>query len=278
MELSTINLLQLLVGIFLGLLISLAAWRVGALSTSGAAAAAITGALIFGLGGVSWAVLLLLFFVSSTAFSRAFKRRKNPLIEKFSKGSRRDWAQVLANGGLGAGLVVVQVLVPTQIWPWVAFAGAMAAVNADTWATELGVLNSKAPRLITNWRPVEKGTSGGISLLGSLAAFAGGSLVAFGAAVFSIQAEAMVILGLFISVAAAGFTGALVDSYLGATLQGIFWCADCKKETERYPLHTCGSITTCRRGFTWLNNDWVNFACSASGAASAALFYFILFQ
>jgi uncharacterized membrane protein len=76
-----------------------------ALSKSGAVAAALTGGLIFGLGGLAWASLLLTFFISSSALSAAFKGRKIALGEKFSKGSRRDMAQVLANGGLGALLV-----------------------------------------------------------------------------------------------------------------------------------------------------------------------------
>src|SRR5690606_2769225 len=100
------------------------------------------------------------------------------LSEKFSKGHRRDWAQVAANGGLGALLAVAHALLPGEAWPWMAFAGAMAAVNADTWATELGVLNPTPPRLVTSGKPVERGTSGAVSVGGSLAALAGAALVA----------------------------------------------------------------------------------------------------
>jgi uncharacterized protein (TIGR00297 family) len=131
----------------------------GALSGSGALAAAVSGGLIFGLGGFPWAVLLLVFFISSSALSRTFASRKAVLSEKFSKGSRRDWGQVLANGGLGALLAVVHAALPAQNWVWLAFVGAMAAVNADTWATELGVLSRTAP-LNHHRKTVESGTSG----------------------------------------------------------------------------------------------------------------------
>ena len=131
------------------------------LSTSGAWAAALTGGLIFGLGGLPWAILLLAFFVSSSGLSRLFKRRKADVHEKFEKGSQRDWGQVLANGGVGTALVIIQTLMPEADWPWLAYAGALAAVNADTWATELGVLAKNTPRLITTWAQVERGTSGG---------------------------------------------------------------------------------------------------------------------
>jgi uncharacterized protein (TIGR00297 family) len=132
-------------------------------------AAILTGGLIFGFGGLPWAALLLTFFVSSSALSKAFKRRKAELAEKFSKGSQRDWGQVLANGGLGALLAIGFAFKPHPNWIWLAFAGAMAAVNADTWSTELGVLSPVPPRMITSGKQVERGTSGGISLTGTLA-------------------------------------------------------------------------------------------------------------
>ena len=109
--------MQIYIGFTLGILIAVLAWRAGALSTSGAWAAALTGGLVFGLGGLPWAALLLAFFISSSALSRLFGRRKAGLAEKFSKGHRRDWAQVLANGGLGALLALVYGLFPSGSGP-----------------------------------------------------------------------------------------------------------------------------------------------------------------
>jgi len=61
---------QFIIGILLGALIGYGAYRAGALTPSGAWAAVLTGGLIFGLGGFSWAVLLLTFFISSSVLSR----------------------------------------------------------------------------------------------------------------------------------------------------------------------------------------------------------------
>ena len=169
--------MQLLIGFCLGAVIGFLAWRAGALSDSGALAAALTGGLIFGIGGWPWAALLLMFFVSSSGLSRLFTHRKAALDEKFAKGSRRDWGQVFANGGLGALLAVVYARFPDYPWVWAAYVGAMAAVNADTWSTELGVLSRTPPRLITSGKVVERGTSGGISFLGTLAALGGAVLI-----------------------------------------------------------------------------------------------------
>jgi len=63
---------------------------------------------------------------------------------------------------------------------------------------------------------------------------------------------------------------------LGATWQAIFFCPTCQAETERFPLHSCGTPTSLLRGKLWLNNDWVNFFCTAAGAVFALFTAFLL--
>jgi uncharacterized protein (TIGR00297 family) len=259
---------QLLIGMSLGLLIALLARKAGALNDSGAVAAAFTGGLIFGLGGLPWATLLLTFFISSSALSRLFQARKTPLSEKFSKGSRRDWGQVLANGGLGTALVLAHSLLPAQAWTWLAFAGAMAAVNADTWGTELGVFSRTPPRLLTSGKIVDPGASGGVTWLGYLASMGGAALVGALAVPFTPGASPLLLLAVIVL---GGVSGASFDSLLGATVQSIYFCPRCQKETERHPYHTCGTPTTQVRGWHWLDNDWVNFTASLVGALVTVL-------
>lgn len=261
------SLVQLIVGISLGIIAGYASYRLGALNAGGAAAAALVGGLVFGLGGFPWAVLLLTFFISSSLLSRAFAARKAALNEKFAKGSRRDYAQVLANGGLGALLSVAYWVFPTQIVLWIAFAGALAAVNADTWGTELGVLSQSPPRIISSWRVADRGTSGAVTLVGYMASLAGAALIALAALFFT---PSPYWLALFLIVVSGGIIGATVDSILGATVQGIYYCPQCAKETESHPLHRCGTPTLHIRGWRWLNNDLVNFVCSVVGAGVAA--------
>ncbi len=63
----------------------------------------------------------------------------------------------------------------------------------------------------------------------------------------------------------SGLLGSLFDSFIGATVQAMYFCPRDQKETEKHPLHTCGAETIQIRGWKWLNNDWVNFACGAFG-------------
>ena len=257
----------LLYGVLLALFISFLAYRAHSLSKSGMLAALIIGTIVFGLGGWQWAILLLTFFFTSSALSRAFKKQKQGLNEKYSKGDQRDAGQVFGNGTLAALFVLIHAFSPESSIGWVGFAASLAAVNADTWATELGVLNPAPPRLITDLRKrVEKGTSGGISLVGTLASLLGSGLIACLAAAFTTN------WSLFPLITIAGLAGSLFDSFLGATVQAMYYCPTDKKETEKHPLHTCGTQTVHIRGWKWLNNDWVNFACGGFGALLAIVF------
>jgi uncharacterized protein (TIGR00297 family) len=260
--------MQLLLGFLLAILIAYLAFRVHSLNKSGAIAAAFTGTIIFGIGGWQWAILLLTFFITSSALSRAFKKRKQGLDEKFSKGHERDAGQVFGNGGIATAFAALHFFFPNEPWPWFGFAAALAAVNADTWATELGVLNPNPPRMITNLtKVVEKGTSGGISLIGTFASLAGSALIGILAASLHPRPD---FVSIFI-ITLSGFAGAIFDSFLGATVQAMYYCPTDKKETEKHPLHTCGTQTIHIRGWELLDNDWVNFACGAFGVITSLL-------
>ena len=258
--------MQFIVGLFLALVISGLAYRYRALSVSGASAAVIVGTVIFGSGGWQWGLLLIAFFVSSSVLSYFQSNRKEALTEKFAKGNRRDAGQVLANGGLGALLAIGYALWPHPGWWW-AWGGAIAAMNADTWATELGVLSPLPPRLISSWKTVERGTSGGITPMGTLAAAGGAGFIGMLAAVLNWPPSP----ALFFALTLAGLVSALGDSLLGAIAQATYFCERCGKETERHPRHTCGSPTQLRRGWWWLNNDGVNFISSVIGALLALM-------
>jgi uncharacterized protein (TIGR00297 family) len=256
--------MQIIYGFILAILIAYLAYRAQSLNASGTLAATLVGTVVFGLGGLQWAILLLTFFITSSGLSRAFKKRKQGLDEKFSKGHERDAGQVFGNGGLATLFVLVHAFYPESSLGWVGFAAALAAVNADTWATELGVLNPTPPRMITDLRKrVEKGTSGGVSLFGTFASLLGASIIALPAALFTGNWL------LFPLISVSGLAGSLFDSLLGATVQAMYYCPTDKKETEKHPLHTCGTQTVHIRGWEWLDNDWVNFACSAFGVIIA---------
>ena len=153
-------------------------------------------------------------------------------------------------------------LTDQKLW-LVGVAGALAASNADTWATEAGLLARTRPRLITNLQPVDPGTSGAISWLGSAAALAGAILIGLVALPFAESTSVLIVI------AVAGVLASFLDSLMGATVQAQYWCDQCDQTTERHPTHACGTPTSHIRGWTWLGNDQVNLAASITGAAIA---------
>ncbi len=269
---------SLLLGLGLSVLIAgLAYWR-GSLAPSGAFGAVVVGTLIFGLGGWVWGVLLAIFFVTSSALSHYKEREKATVAEKFEKGHRRDLGQVLANGGLGAVIAILSAVVPESavsgdFWFFL-FIGVMATVTADTWATELGTLSQTPPRLITSGRVVEVGSSGGVSALGTSVSLIGGGMIGLaagglGAIAGLVPGTVTTVLAVTLIGALGGLAGSLTDSLLGATVQQIYYCDVCMKETERR-IHRCGHETRQLRGWSWMNNDLVNLISSLAGGLVAA--------
>ena len=250
------------IGLALSAGIAALAYRRGSLSRSGMAGAILTGTLHFGFGGLTWGLTLIAFFISSTSLSKYKEREKEPVAAQYAKGGRRDFGQALANGGIGAALAVCFNFHPT-VWLFAAFVGATATVAADTWATELGVLSHRPPRLITSGRGVPAGTSGGVTPLGMGATLAGGlamGLVAWGlAATFGsgVGTWWIVLVGLV-----AGLVGSLADSLLGATVQAHY-----RDETGATTEKRGGARI---RGVAWMTNDVVNLLASLIGAVAGA--------
>ena len=253
------------------IVVALAYWR-GSLSRSGAAAALLVGTLTFGFGGLAWGILLAIFFVSSSLFSHFKEEEKKQAAEKFDKGHTRDMGQVLANGGLGSLIALLSVLNPSAAW-FPLYIGVMATVTADTWATELGTLARRPPRLITSGQVVDVGTSGGVSPLGTTVSLTGGLIIGLAAGLLEpgLSPGIAVLIG-----ALGGLTGSLFDSFLGATVQQIYYCDHCQKDTER-KIHKCAHETRPLRGWSWLNNDLVNLLASAAGGLVAVIVW-SLFQ
>lgn len=263
------NIGQLVLGLLLGGGVGSLAYRAGHLTANGALMSALVGGLTFGFGGLTPAVLLILFFLSSSVLSRVGASKKKSLAMNFSKGGRRDAGQVLANGAVPVVLAIVYGLTGGSMW-LAGFVGALAASTADTWATEVGVLARRRPFMITTGRRVEPGTSGAVTPEGTLATLLGAGWI--GSAAWLLR-EAGALLALAL---AGGVIGSLFDSLLGATVQAMYHCPTCDKETERHPYHICGSETQLRRGWPWLNNDGVNLASSVVGAVTAMVGWSVL--
>ncbi len=222
--------------------------------------------IVFLAAFVFW-VLLIAFFISSSALTKWRGKRKKEVAEKFEKTGKRDKYQVIANG-FAATLMAAFFLITDSSCFVLGYLAAISTVTGDTWATEIGVFSKEDPRWILNLKKkVSKGTSGGISLLGTIAAFTA-SLFIFSTYFLvdffvkrssSVSFPENAIFSIFI-VTIIGFFGVMIDSFLGAIIQGYYECKKCKVKTEKR-VH-CGEKTILIRGKEWFNNDIVNLSSS----------------
>jgi uncharacterized protein (TIGR00297 family) len=233
--------LRVLAGGFLSAAVAFVARRRAALTDSGAWAAAIVGTVLV-LAGWRWLALVGVFFVTSSVLTRLEPARRDDAWSRDRAGRR--WQQVAANGGVAAFTAAVSAM---TAWPpgFGIAAGAIAAATADTWATELGRWSRMPPRLITNGKSVAPGASGGMTIIGTVGSVAGAGVIAAvalalcGAPPAGAGASAPR-LAWAAWIAVAGVTGSLLDSLLGATVENRW---------------------------RWLDNDRVNLAATAWGAA-----------
>ena len=258
---------DLLVAFILNLPIAYISLKKKALTKNAVITAFILGLVVAGFGGLLCFLVLLTFYFTSTILTKYKKKEKAFIVEdKFQKSGQRSVSQVLANGLVAMMMIVLDSFYCADLF-LIAFAGAVAATTADTWATEIGVLSKKKPVMITTFKSVEPGTSGAVSKIGTTAAFLGSLLIA--SITFSFMHLGLLAL---LAIAIGGFLGAIADSLMGATIQAVYYCDYCKKETEK-KIHRCGSKTRQIRGIRFINNDYVNLLSSLFGAILSMIIY-----
>lgn len=245
-------------GLFFAFVIAAASYRFRFLTLNGSVATFLLAGFLFGFGGIKWSVPILSFFILSSLLSKARKKINEEVELYFEKSGVRDYAQVLANGGLGGILVVLDLVHHKEIF-YLLYISVLAAVCADTWATEIGTLKRTPTYNILNFKRVEQGISGGISVPGILASIMASAVIAL-SGLFWIESDNPTYI-LFIML--AGTAGSLFDSFLGATVQVQHKCSVCLKITER-EVH-CGTETHYFKGIHWINNDIVNLAAGIAG-------------
>lgn len=261
------SVVQIIVALVVNAVVAVAAlWR-RSVTISGAVAGFLTGSTLFGAAGPQAWLLLMVFFLSSTLLGRVGTRQKLDLEAIHEKGGDRDAWQVVANVGPAAILALLLAFTGAR-WAAVGLAAAFASANADTWASEIGVLSETPPRSILTLRPVTKGASGGVTAAGTIASLGGSAAIAaasiwlyasrFGRSDAVVFAAAIVL--------GSGFAGAIVDSVLGATLQAQYRTA-AGGFTEKPKSGETANVLV--RGLRFVTNDVVNL-CSGSIAAVAA--------
>lgn len=158
---------------------------------------------------------------------------------------------------------VIQKLLPIGI------IAQYAAVAADTFSSELGILSEEQPFMVTApWRKVPKGTNGGITVDGLKYGALGSALLTLVASVALFLAEPRVQANARASVLlmVSGLAGSVIDSVLGALVQVTVTDKGSGKVVEghggqRVLVKRDGSRVKIGRDL--LSNNGVNFVMAA---------------
>lgn len=199
-------------GVIAGMgLVSIFIYRMGILTRNGSIGAHLLGIYLLGILGIEWALPVVFFFLSSVIFTRI-----NDRVTHKSQGfGKRNIWQVMANI-LAAILFSAWFLINRDPLFTFFFLSVIAAVTADTWASEIGPVFQKKCFSLSKMRMDTAGISGGISIAGTLASLSGSFLVSLlGMVSLMENLDALPLIFLTLS----GFLASLVDSLLGAFVE-----------------------------------------------------------
>ncbi len=232
----------LLAALLVSALLSAISLRRRYLKKRGAAMAFVMGAAT-AIVDIRLFLLLIAFFLSSSVLTKVRGGYKASIGLKDVEG--RSLGQVV---GVGAPILAFTVLAAYDARAYVAVVTAIASANSDTWASELGVAFGGRPRMMLRpWTHVDPGTSGAVTAVGLL----GGAL---GSAFIGTVASLLGLLTTFqlLVVSVLGFTGNLLDTLLGATVQVRYVCRDGTIRDDK----NCEVSEV--KGSHYVNNETVN--------------------
>ncbi len=172
--------------------------------------------LLGGRLGAFFFIVMLYFLVISaivTWIGTPYKKKRQ-LYEK-SRGTKN----VVANSAIPLVMAVaffVSTLAFTGLEQFMAFGfvGSVAAVAADKFSSELGVLDGE-PLMIFTLKKVRKGVSGGVTWFGLLMGLAGAFVISLSVVLLTPTFFAPILLYLIIGITLSGFIGTIADSMAG---------------------------------------------------------------
>ncbi len=154
------------------------------LDVGGIVLAVILGAMLLvlgmGLGYFFLSAMIVFLVLSAIVTWTGIKRKRRMGIGQSSRGIKN----VLANGMPAIIMTVIFYFANTTgnemmaLAAAVGFLGSIAAITADKFNSEIGILDG-VPHMIFTMRKVKKGTSGGITILGAVAGLAGAVMISF---------------------------------------------------------------------------------------------------
>jgi len=165
--------------------IAAVSYAAGAVRGSGLIAGLMCGLVIYTFGGYRAFLILLFFFLAGSIASKIGADRKAGAGAAADDKGARGAGSVLGKCTVGAAIAVLigasgtvdEANAPLSALLRIGYAGAFAAALADTLASEIGPLFGGGTYMLKSFRSVPHGTSGAVSLGGTVSGLVGALLV-----------------------------------------------------------------------------------------------------
>ena len=194
------------------------AYRAKTIDLTGIFSAVLFGVILISFTGtVSWFIIILVFFILGSAFTKFKYSEKEFLGVAQGKHGKRGYKNAFANAGVGVAAAILFGVTGDMIYAAV-FLGSVSTATADTLASEIGVTGGN-PVMITTLKRCPPGTNGGVTLIGEAACVIGALIIAGLGFLLGIAPWYVCLIS-----AAAGVAGTNLDSLYGAVLEnrGVF--------------------------------------------------------
>lgn len=212
-------------------------------------------------------LFISLLFLLSTVVSVVGKKIRNRRKESTTSHKARGAYQITAVGLFALISLLLYWITDGRIFYYCFFL-LLTEQIADSMASDIGCLTRKGNVNILTGKPVQKGISGGVSLLGTLSALFSSFLL-----MLVPYAMGVIPLGICMIIGLIAFLGTLADSVLGALVQSLYECVGCNTLTE-VGVH-CGKPAKLVKGFPMVDNVMVNYIAGLITCGMGSLLLFV---
>lgn len=210
----SITLENFIIALIISVALGLMAYKVKVVEISGMISGIVVSMGILVCMDVKFFIIFFCFVIIGAIFT-AYKWKKKVKEKTAEKEEGRNISNVMGNGVPPLIFALGYAVLPEQNLALLCgYIASVAALAADSASSEIGVLSKSKPIMITTLKRIEKGTDGGISVLGTFAGLVTTIIIAAVALIIGIAN-----LYVFLAVIIAGNFGNFVDSFVGATLE-----------------------------------------------------------
>ncbi len=181
----------------------------------GSIAALIVGIIIVVLGSLYWLILMLIFAITAQMATKFRIKEKMKMKLQEGENGERHASNVMYAAVIGIAIAAMHFTKIGEFPYFLIFGVSFASVNADTFASEIGVFD-KNVYMITGFKKITPGINGGVSFLGEGAALLGAFIIGISYIILNFHGFGIMPV---IAITVLGFVGCQIDSILGALFE-----------------------------------------------------------